>query len=74
MIGAAIKQALGGEPADSPEERAAAYTSAMRAGDAAGALAIARKPLPASWPEDVRRAWSARRSIARMAVSAGGAG
>lgn len=28
---------------------------------------IARRPLPAGWPEDVRRPWSARRDLARMA-------
>ena len=70
MIGAVLKRAIGGEASQTPESRAAA----MRAGDAPGALAIARKPLPATWPEDVRRAWSARRSIVRMAAGVGEGG
>ena len=67
---------LGGTLGDS-RGKAAAYTEAMRSGDAASALEVARKPLPATWPVDVRREWSARRSIARMAagaVSEGGIG
>ena len=56
---------------DTPETRSAAFTAAMAAGDAASAYAIARAPLPADWPEDARRPWSARRELARMALDAG---
>lgn len=51
-----------------PQERRAAFDAAMEAGDAAAALAIARAPLPATWPENVRRPWAARRALARIAV------
>ena len=40
--------------ADTSAARMEAYRSAMRAGDAERALAIARRPLPATWPEDER--------------------
>ena len=56
---------------DTPETRTAAFNAAMAAGDAASAYAIARAPLPADWPEDARRPWSARRELARMALDAG---
>lgn len=54
--------------AETPAGRMAAYRAAMQAGDAERALAIARKPLPATWPEDDRRPWGALRDLARMAV------
>ena len=76
----ALYRELHGEPGDvvdveaapdTPETRSAAFTAAMAAGDAASAYAIARAPLPADWPEDARRPWSARRELARMALDAG---
>ena len=44
--------------------RREAFEAAMRAGRPDHALAIAREPLPADWPEDERRTWSARRDLA----------
>ena len=57
-----------------PDARALAYKTAMAAGDAARAFAIAREPFPMDspdWPEDARRPWGARRELARMALDAG---
>ena len=54
-----------------PDARARAFNQAMADGDAARAYAIARAPAPADWPEDVRRPWSARRDLARMALHGG---
>ena len=67
---AAAEQAAD-EVGDTPETRRAAFAAAMAAGDATTAHAIARAPLPADWPEDVRRPWGARRDLARMALHGG---
>ena len=54
---------------DVPGERHAAFMVAMAAGRPEDALAIARLPCPASWPEDVRNSWGTKRDIARMAAA-----
>ena len=51
-----------------PEARNEAFVAALADENAALALAIAREPLPADWPEDARRKWGARRDLARMAL------
>ena len=56
---------------DTPETRAGAFNAAMASGNAAAAYAIARKPLPADWPEDERRPWGGWRQLARAALDAG---
>ena len=59
---------------DTPETRNAAFAQAMAAGDVASAYAVARALLPADWPEDARRPWSARRDLARIAAEPDGEG
>lgn len=56
--------------AETPEERTRRFREAMARGDASTAYAIVRAPLPAHWPEDKRRPFSAMRDIARIAANA----
>lgn len=49
-----------------PEERGRLYFAAMADGDVDAAEVVVRGPLPADWPEDVRRQWWARRDLVAM--------
>jgi len=53
---------------DDPDARSRRYFEALAAGDVQMAYAVAREPLPSTWPADVRSVWGSRRDLtARLA-------